>query len=60
MKRQYADEVAVAMLTCIECRAVWLDGSERWRIYLTEDEPREAVVYCRRCAQREFGPFASP
>jgi hypothetical protein len=27
----------------------------RWQAYLTDDEPPEFVVYCRDCAEREFG-----
>ena len=42
-------------LVCIECGGAWLDASERWRLYLTDDEPREAVAYCEHCASREFG-----
>jgi hypothetical protein len=31
-----------------------LVDEERWSAYLTDDEPPEAVFYCRDCAQREF------
>jgi hypothetical protein len=43
------------LLSCIECGQIWLDPVERWRIYLTDDEPAEAVVYCSHCAEFEFG-----
>lgn len=43
-------------LTCVECADTWLDPSERWRVYLTDDEPQEAVLYCADCAHREFDP----
>lgn len=43
-------------LHCQECRASWLDPRERWRLYLTEDDPIEAVAYCPACAAREFDP----
>jgi hypothetical protein len=43
-------------LSCIECAAVWVDATERWRIYLTDDEPQEPVLYCYACATYEFGP----
>jgi len=46
------------VLTCIECGAAWLDSSERWRLYLTSDEPPEAVPYCPDCNEREFGEDA--
>ena len=40
-------------LACIECRRVWIDPSERWRLYLAPDD-RELVPYCGVCASREF------
>jgi hypothetical protein len=27
---------------------------ERWRAYLTDDEPPELAFYCPSCAEREF------
>jgi hypothetical protein len=27
---------------------------ERWRVYLTDDDPPEAVAYCPACAASEF------
>ena len=40
---------------CAECDFVWRpDDPERWRAYLTEDEPAEVVFYCPSCAEREF------
>jgi len=47
--------VALPALTCIECLRPWLVGSERWRLKVTCDEPRETVPYCPDCASREFG-----
>jgi hypothetical protein len=41
-------------LTCIECRCTWLELVERWRVYLTDDDPPEPVAYCPDCAEREF------
>lgn len=41
-------------LTCLECGVSWLDASERWRIYLTDDDCPEPVLYCQVCATREF------
>jgi hypothetical protein len=38
-----------------ECDALWLPADEeRWRAYLTDDEPAEIVFYCPECAEREF------
>jgi hypothetical protein len=40
---------------CAECEAAWLlANEERWRAYLTDDEPPEVVFYCPRCSEREF------
>jgi hypothetical protein len=41
---------------CQECRRPWLEVQERWRLYLTDDEHAEAVLYCPICAGREFDP----
>lgn len=42
------------MLTCLECGRPWVDGSERWRIYVTTDEWPTLLLYCTVCATREF------
>jgi hypothetical protein len=44
----------VAQLSCIECRRLWIDASERWRIYLSPDAVPEPVLYCADCASYEF------
>jgi hypothetical protein len=44
----------VRRLSCVECRREWTDPSERWRVYLTSDEPPEPVLYCADCAAFEF------
>jgi hypothetical protein len=44
------------ILACQECRSPWLDGRKRWRLYLTDDAPPVALVYCPVCARREFDP----
>jgi hypothetical protein len=42
--------------TCLECHRQWLPvDEERWRAYLTDDEPPELAFYCPGCAEREFG-----
>jgi hypothetical protein len=46
----------VRHLTCQECCRPWLDSHERWRAYVTADEPVEPVFYCPACAVREFDP----
>jgi hypothetical protein len=48
--------VAAQPLQCEECTRPWLDGHERWRLYLDTDEPVRAVPYCPACASREFDP----
>ncbi len=45
----------VEPIACIECRRLWLDPGERWRIYVLAEDPPEAVPYCQACATREFG-----
>jgi hypothetical protein len=40
---------------CQECRGSWDDPSERWRLYLTDDDPPLSAMYCPECAEREFG-----
>jgi hypothetical protein len=35
-------------------RAGCLADDERWRAYLTDDEPQELAFYCPDCAEREF------
>jgi hypothetical protein len=42
-------------LTCQECRDEWTDAQERWRLYVTFDDPAETLTYCPACANREFG-----
>jgi hypothetical protein len=44
----------LAQLTCTECGREWVLRIERWRLYLTDHEPPQAVVYCPSCARREF------
>jgi hypothetical protein len=40
---------------CAECEAPWLPADdERWRAYLTHDEPAELAFYCSECAERMF------
>lgn len=43
-------------LLCQECLRPWLDRTERWRLYLTDETPPVAVPYCAECAAREFDP----
>jgi hypothetical protein len=42
-------------LVCVECGRGWVGPVERWRVYVTEDDPPELVTYCPACAEREFG-----
>lgn len=41
-------------IVCIECNRRWADPTERWRIYVSRDDPPQAVPYCPECARREF------
>lgn len=40
-------------LVCVECGRKWVGPVERWRLYLTEDDPPEPVAYCSACAERK-------
>jgi hypothetical protein len=41
--------------------ARWLPADdERWRAYLTDDEPAEVAFYCPDCAERELGVRPNP
>jgi hypothetical protein len=42
------------VIECIECTQPWDVPTERWRVYLTDDEQPEPVAYCPDCAAREF------
>ena len=42
-------------LVCVECGRKWIGPVERWRPYLTEDDPPEPVAYSPTCAEHEFG-----
>jgi hypothetical protein len=40
---------------CEECEAAWLPADDnRWRAYLTDDEPPELAFYCPDCAEPAF------
>jgi hypothetical protein len=39
---------------CLECRREWFDAKERWRLFVTSDDPAETLLYCPACASREF------
>ena len=49
--------MAEARLICVECET-WADSSATgWEAYLVGDDgdgPDEVLIYCPRCAQREF------
>lgn len=45
---------ATQPLMCVECGRAWLAAFEMWRMYLTDEEPADAVIYCPACAAREF------
>lgn len=41
-------------LCCQECRRAWRDAREHWRLYLSNDDTLEPLLYCPDCARREF------
>jgi hypothetical protein len=51
-----AEKVALSTeLCCLECRQLWVDPSERWRMYTIFGEEPEHGLYCPVCASFEFG-----
>ena len=46
---------SIGAIECIECARRWDVSTERWRMYLTDDDPPETVPYCPDCAAEEFG-----
>jgi hypothetical protein len=44
----------VEPVRCLECKRLWVDLSERWRVYLSCENPPETLTYCPDCARREF------
>ena len=47
-------QVLLKQISCEECGRRWLDPSERWRVYVTDDDPAVPIPYCPHCAAREF------
>ena len=52
MEKQSSKSVVTLVLECIECGARSEEG-QGWKAYLYEETP-EVLVYCTKCAQREF------
>jgi hypothetical protein len=49
-------ESVAFILQCAECDALWRAADdERWRAFLTDDEPAEVAFYCPTCAELAFG-----
>jgi len=46
--------ISMTPLRCLECGQPWIEAKERWRVYLSNDEPRQTLTYCPDCARREF------
>ncbi len=45
---------SVQVWTCVECGREWRDAGERWRAYLTTDDPPLLGLFCAACFEREF------
>jgi len=48
------EELERDRLRCVECGDHWNDPGERWRAYLTDDDPPSVVLFCPECAEHEF------
>ena len=46
--------ISTARLRCLECGRLWIEATERWRVYLGNEQPQQPLVYCPDCARREF------
>jgi hypothetical protein len=53
-KEPAARTITTTPLSCLECGQLWIEATERWRIYLSNEEPRQTLTYCPACARREF------
>jgi hypothetical protein len=40
-------------LVCVECGRKWVGPVERWRVYLSDEDPPVPVTYCPDCAENE-------
>ena len=56
IKSRTTTKTLQSTILCQECRRPWVDQTERWRMYVTEDAQAELVPYCADCAHREFDP----
>jgi len=47
------------LLRCVECGLESDQLAIGWRAYVTDEEAEESriLMFCPRCAEREFGPF---
>jgi hypothetical protein len=43
-------------MRCEECGTVAETAAKGWEAHIAEDSPPFVVIYCPRCAEREFGP----
>ena len=49
-----ATSISTTPLRCLECGQRWIEETERWRVYLSHEEPPQTLTYCPDCARREF------
>jgi hypothetical protein len=50
------DRFVALIPECAECgRHWWPLETERWKAYLTCDEPPDLAFYCPECAEQEVG-----
>ena len=54
MKDPAQQTISVEPVHCLECGREWVEASERWRMYLSGENPPHPLTYCPACARREF------
>jgi hypothetical protein len=54
MKDSAEHTTLIDRVRCLECGRSWVEPSERWRTYLSGENPPTPLTYCPDCARREF------
>ena len=54
MQERPQGTIQLVPLRCLECRRMWVEPTEHWRVYLSSEDPSQPLTYCPDCAHREF------